>query len=95
MPGGQLQTNPFGTNWFWKQVPPSWHGFGLHRLKACSHLCPIKPIGHMQMYLLNDPASGKQLPPLKHGLLLQTVFINCLASLASAPFKTENRLLLK
>jgi len=47
------------------------------------------------MYLLNDPASGKQLPPLKHGLLLQTVFINCLASLASAPFKTENRLLLK
>ena len=78
MPGGQLQTKPFGANWFSIQVPPSRHGFGSQDLAGAivvanvgnSQLAPMKFDGQTQVrcgVLLIIVVKITQFPPFWHG----------------------------
>lgn len=51
------------------QVPPFWHGFGEHELRARAHLGCTVPGGHSQ-WKLNRPTLVHD-PPFKHGFAVQ------------------------
>lgn len=62
LPGRQMQLKVVSP--FWMQVPPFWHGEGLHGMYAVSQCCPVYSEGHRQWY---EPTSFTQTPPLRHG----------------------------